>query len=105
MIADLVHLPLGTKGIGNKLRDKAGQPYTIPGTDRTRVAADTIRGWIKLYRDGGFDALYPKPRTELDEIFLFEARRLVHKDRPAASTRSIPCSSGKGSKFVQDGPI
>ena len=44
VIADLVHLPLGTKGIGDKLRDKAGQPYTIPGTDRTRVAADTIRG-------------------------------------------------------------
>ena len=64
VIADLVHLPLGTKGIGDKLRDKAGQPYTIPGTDRTRVAADTIRGWIKLYRDGGFDALYPKPRTD-----------------------------------------
>ena len=29
VIADLVHLPLGTPGIGDKLRDKASQPYTI----------------------------------------------------------------------------
>ena len=44
VIADLVHLPLGTKGMVDKMRDKAGQPYTIPGTNRTRVAAETIRG-------------------------------------------------------------
>ena len=36
-----------------KLRDKASQPYTIPGSDRTHVAAETIRGWIRLYRYGG----------------------------------------------------
>ena len=29
VIADLVHLPLGTPGIGDKLRDKASQPYTV----------------------------------------------------------------------------
>ena len=64
VIADLVHLPLGTPGIGDKLRDKASQPYTIPGSERTHVAANTIRGWIRLYRYSGFDALYPKPRTD-----------------------------------------
>ena len=64
VIVDLVHLPVGTQGIGEKLRDKASQTYTIPGSDRTHVAANTIRGWIKRYRYGGFDALYPKPRTD-----------------------------------------
>ena len=64
VIADLVHLPLGTPGIGDKLRDKASQPCTIPGSERTHVAAKTIRGWIRLYRYGGFEALYPKPRTD-----------------------------------------
>ena len=64
VIADLVHLPVGARGIGDKLRDKASQSYTIPGSDRTHVAANTIRGWIKRYRYGGFDALYPKPRTD-----------------------------------------
>ena len=94
VIADLVHLPLGTKGIGDKLRDKAGQPYTIPGTDRTRVAADTIRGWIKLYRDGGFDALYPKPRTDRGQPRRLPpevAERLValKTENPACSVRII----------------
>ena len=59
LIADLVHLPLGTPGTAAKLRDKAGQTYAIPGTARTRVAANTMRDWIRHYRDGGFEALYP----------------------------------------------
>ena len=39
-------------------------PCAFPGTDRTRVAAETMRGWIADYRRGGFEALYPKPRTD-----------------------------------------
>ena len=64
VIADLVHLPVGAPGTGALMRAKAEQSYTIPGSDRTRVAANTIRGWVKLYRRGGFDALYPRPRTD-----------------------------------------
>ena len=64
LIADLVHLPPGTSGIGDKLRAKAEQQYTIPGTLRTRVAAETLRDWLLQYRRGGFDALYPKPRAD-----------------------------------------
>ena len=64
LIADLVHLPLGAPGTAAKLSDKAGQTYAIPGTTRTRVAANTMRDWIRLYRDGGFEALYPKPRAD-----------------------------------------
>ena len=64
VIADLVHLPVGTRGTGAMMRAKAEQTYTIPGTERTRVAANTIGGWVRAYRDGGFDALYPKPRTD-----------------------------------------
>ena len=64
LIADLIHLPPGTPGIGDKLRAKAEQQYTIPGTLRTRVAAETLRDWLLHYRRGGFDALYPKPRAD-----------------------------------------
>ena len=64
VIADLVHLPVGAPGTGALMRAKAEQSYSIPGSDRTRVAANTIRGWVKLYRRGGFDALYPRPRTD-----------------------------------------
>ena len=37
LIADLAHLPPGTPGIGERLREKAKHSYTIPGTRRTRV--------------------------------------------------------------------
>ena len=64
VIADLVHLPVGTPGFLARMRDKAAQTYASPATSRTRVAPNTLRDWSKLYRDGGFEALYPKPRTD-----------------------------------------
>ena len=64
VIADLAHLPVGTPGTGATMRAKAGQSYAIPGSNRTRVAAETMRGWTADYRRGGFEALYPKPRTD-----------------------------------------
>lgn len=64
LIADLVHLPPGTPGLWQQLRDKAERTYTIPGSNRTRVAAQTMRDWLSLYRTGGFEALYPKTRAD-----------------------------------------
>ena len=64
LIADLVHLPPGEKGLYRKLQEKAAVAYCIPGTTRTRVAAETLRDWLKAYRLGGFEALMPKPRTD-----------------------------------------
>lgn len=64
LIAEFVHLPLGSPGLYAKLREKANQAYTIPGSTRTRVAVETLRDWLKSYRRGGFDALLPKPRTD-----------------------------------------
>ncbi|HRE18189.1 MAG TPA: helix-turn-helix domain-containing protein, partial [Rhodocyclaceae bacterium] len=32
---------------------------------RQRVAAETLRHWIKDYKRGGIDALKPKPRHDL----------------------------------------
>jgi putative transposase len=64
LIADLVHLPPGTKGLYRRLEQKAAREYVIPATSRTRVAAETLRDWLRLYRQGGFDALLPKPRAD-----------------------------------------
>ena len=50
LIADLVHLPPGTKGLYQRLQDKAAVVYCIPGSSRTRVAAETLRDWLKRYR-------------------------------------------------------
>jgi putative transposase len=64
LIADLVRLAPGSKGLYAMIEQKAAGEYTIPGSTRTRVAAETIRDWLKAYRRGGFDALLPKPRAD-----------------------------------------
>ena len=37
---------------------------TIPGSQPTRVAPETLRHWLKDYSRGGFDALLPKGRAD-----------------------------------------
>lgn len=64
LIAEFLHQPEGGKGLYARLREKAAASYTIPGSRRTRVALETLRDWLKRYRQGGFDALLPKPRTD-----------------------------------------
>ena len=50
IIAELLLLPSGSAGIGAMMQAKAEQEHTIPGTQRTRVAAETIRDWLHHYR-------------------------------------------------------
>ena len=64
LIAEFIQLPVGSRGLYARLRDKASVDYTIPGSTRTRVAAETLRHWLKDYRRGGFDALLPKGRGD-----------------------------------------
>ena len=64
LIADLVRLQPGSKGLYALIAQKAAGEYTIPGSTRTRVAAETIRDWLQAYRRGGFEALLPKPRAD-----------------------------------------
>ncbi|HEX4334553.1 MAG TPA: DDE-type integrase/transposase/recombinase [Polyangiaceae bacterium] len=64
VIADLIHLAPGQRGIYAKLREKAAQDWDIPGTLRRKVEVETMRGWLADYRRGGFDALLPKVRRD-----------------------------------------
>ena len=56
VIADLVQLEPHQRGLYKQLAEKATRDYTIPGSLRRHVAAETIRGWLRAYRAGGFDA-------------------------------------------------
>ena len=94
LIADLLPLTPGSRGIGAKLREKAAQTYAIPGTRRTRVAVETMRGWLKLYRRGGFDALYPKRRGDLGRprrlaAEIAEALVGIKAEHPGYSVRQV----------------
>ena len=64
LIADLIHLPAGSRGLYARLREKAAADYSIPGSNRIRVAPETLRHWLKAWRRGGFDALLPKGRAD-----------------------------------------
>jgi putative transposase len=64
VIADLTHLEPHHRGLYALLKDKAEREYTIPGSLRRRVATETIRGWLRAYRRGGFDALVPRARAD-----------------------------------------
>lgn len=65
LIADLIHLPAGSRGLYARLREKAAADHSIPGSPRIRVAPETLRHWLKAWRRGGFDALLPKGRADL----------------------------------------
>lgn len=65
LIAEFLHRPSNQPGLYQRLREKSSQAYQIPGSQRQRVAAETLRHWIKDYKRGGIDALKPKPRHDL----------------------------------------
>jgi len=67
LIADLLPRAPGAPGLYEALREKAEREYQIPGTLRTHVAAETMRGWLRDYRVRGFDALKPKRRSDLGQ--------------------------------------
>jgi putative transposase len=64
LIADLLHLKGPKSGLYKKLEEKAERIYTIPGSNRVRVEPETIRGWLKAYRKGEYEALLPKARAD-----------------------------------------
>lgn len=64
IIADLIHLERGQRGLYAKLRERAQKEWDIPGSLRRKVEVETIRGWLADYRRGGFEALVPKARCD-----------------------------------------
>ena len=94
LIADVLRLPSGSGDIRRTLNEKAQRTYIIPGTRRTRVAVETMRDWLSLYRTGGFEALYPKTRADRGQPRRLPpevAERLLtlKSEQPALSVRAL----------------
>jgi putative transposase len=86
--------PRSAKGLYARLEEKAARDYTIPGSSRTRVAEETIRDWLKAYRQGGFDALLPKPRADRGQVrklpaAVAEALLATKEGNPALSVQLV----------------
>jgi len=45
-------------------RTQAGQEHLFPHYGRRTVAVATLKRWLRLYRQRGFEALKPKPRSD-----------------------------------------
>jgi transposase InsO family protein len=107
VIAELVRLEAGAEGLYARIAEKAAREYVIPGTSRTRVAAETIRHWIKRYRVGGFDALMPKARADRgrarkipDDIT--ELLIAIKEEHPGLAVRGV-IEQAKASGHVPEG--
>jgi len=68
----------------------AAQPHAIPHSNRRTVAASTLRRWEKAYRDGGFEALKPRPRRDRGASRAISPHTL---DRAEALKRELPTRS------------
>ena len=92
LIADLVQLAPQHRGLYKLLADKAAREYDIPFSLRRRVAAETIRGWLRDYRRGGFDALLPKVRSDVGDARRIPAAvvDLLCETKDATPALSIP---------------
>lgn len=109
LIADLIHLPPGERGLYAKLAEKASRDHEIPGTLRRRVAAETIRDWLRAWRSGGFEALLPKTRSDAGQARAIPrevADVLVHlKDENRALTVPLVIEKAVASGAVPEGLV
>jgi len=92
VISDLVTGQVRSGHRERWIREKCKQLWDIPGKGVHRIGRSTIRDWINMYEQGGFEALRPVPRRDRGQCRKLRAEvveRIVQlrEDRP---TRSVP---------------
>jgi len=64
LIATLVLEKLPRGELTRRALELSRLDYEIPYSKRTAVSVDTLLAWAQRYRDGGFEALAPRPRRD-----------------------------------------
>src|SRR5215469_10492497 len=64
LVAPLVLEPLPHGELLRRAREIAARQYEIPGSIRILLCPATLLKWARRYRQGGFEALMPKPRQD-----------------------------------------
>ncbi len=93
-IAVLLTLAPGSADLRRALHEATNRVWDIPGTQRTRVAEQTIRDWMRHYRRGGFEALKPKRRMDFGKprrmsVETIETVLAIKRDHPRFSVRQV----------------
>ena len=91
LIAPLLFAPLAEGQVEAALREIAGKTYQIPYSKRRRVGISTLRRYLALYRQGGFEALRPQARSDKGSVKAFapavlEAAIALREAQPARTT-------------------
>lgn len=65
VISDFIHATSMSRQEKSRLmQDKCGRKWQIPFSEKTRISPGTIGRWIRLYGNGGLQALCPHDRTD-----------------------------------------
>lgn len=64
VIAELCNPYLSEEEKKILLKEKTQRQYVIPGSIKTRITAETVRNWIRKYKQYGKDGLMPKQRED-----------------------------------------
>jgi transposase InsO family protein len=64
LIAQLLFAPLAAGQLEGALREIAAKTYSIPYSKRTHVGIATLRRYLQLYQQHGFEALRPQERSD-----------------------------------------
>ncbi|MEK7216935.1 MAG: DDE-type integrase/transposase/recombinase, partial [Chloroflexota bacterium] len=106
LIAPLVLEALPRGELSRRAQEIAARHYDIPYSQRTSVSVDTLLEWALRYRQGGFEALSPKPREDRGQsraippqlAGLIERLKRENPHRTGATLlRELALSSGQNS--------
>ena len=94
LIAPLLFDPLAAGELEKALRQIASKTYAIPYSSRTKVGVSTLRRYLKLYNQGGFEALRPKERADKGTPRVFgpevlEKAIALRQEQPARTTTTL----------------
>ena len=94
LIAPLLFDPLAAGQLESALREIAAKTYSIPYSKRIRVGISTLRRYLILYNQHGFDALRPQERTDKRRARVFPTEVLdkaiaLREEQPTRTTAMI----------------
>lgn len=94
LIAHLLFDPLAAGQLEGALREIAAKSYAIPYSKRVRVGIATLRRYLQLYQQSGFEALRPQARADKRRPRAFppgmvEKAIALREEQPARTTAMI----------------
>jgi putative transposase len=110
LIAQLVHDPPPGGQQEQRLREIAAKTYRIPGSTRTSVSVTSLRRYLHAYREGGFEALRPRPRADKGTPRAFPQEVLdkaivLREEQPARTTQTLVDILARDESLDLDHPV